>query len=216
MPNTSLQSYPYPAISDPANGPVAFQNLAQALENTTVYVRASNNMPPHLEGRVVYQTDLDRIVVSDGAAWQIVWFKSPYTLRVERVASQTLTANASTTISFDTEYEDVGFAFTPHATTGTTVTIPTAGLYEVIGYVAPNTGTAGTYHVMVAGTQSVVLARHNAPVNAPGVFGGMRWLRYNAGDTVQLQLFRSTTDAVSTWPGPSQYKTELQLRRVAA
>lgn len=32
----------------------------------------STAMPPHLEGRLVYQTDLDRLVVSDGVTWRLV------------------------------------------------------------------------------------------------------------------------------------------------
>lgn len=69
MPNTALQGYPYPALSDAANGPTAFQSLGEALENTTVYVKASTAMPPHKEGRVVYVTDTDRFVISDGTNW---------------------------------------------------------------------------------------------------------------------------------------------------
>lgn len=32
MPNTPSRNYPYPSLNDPANGPVAFQQLAQAVE----------------------------------------------------------------------------------------------------------------------------------------------------------------------------------------
>lgn len=40
MPNTPIQGFPYPALSDAANGPVAFQNLAQAIEKRVVMVFA--------------------------------------------------------------------------------------------------------------------------------------------------------------------------------
>lgn len=69
MPSTPEQAFPYPALSDPANGPVAIQNLALELEKRTVFVRTSSTMPPHLEGRVVYKTDTDRLAISDGATW---------------------------------------------------------------------------------------------------------------------------------------------------
>lgn len=32
MPNTANRTYPYPALTDPANGPLAFQQLAQAVD----------------------------------------------------------------------------------------------------------------------------------------------------------------------------------------
>lgn len=41
MPNTTLQPLPYPALSDPANGPAALQALAQAAESRLVMRFAS-------------------------------------------------------------------------------------------------------------------------------------------------------------------------------
>lgn len=40
MPSTPYQGFPYPALSEAANGPVAFQNLAQAIEKRVVQVYA--------------------------------------------------------------------------------------------------------------------------------------------------------------------------------
>lgn len=72
MPNTPVQALPYPALTDPANGPLAIQNLATALENgKTIVTCTSATRPAHLEGRVIYETDTDRILVSDGANWQL-------------------------------------------------------------------------------------------------------------------------------------------------
>ena len=70
MPTTPVQGLPYPSLSDPANGPVALQNLATALEDYKTIVRCtSSTRPAHVEGRTIYETDTDRIQVSDGAAW---------------------------------------------------------------------------------------------------------------------------------------------------
>lgn len=70
MPNTPVQALPYPALTDPANGPVAVQNLATALEDYKTIIRCtSTTRPAHVEGRVIYETDTDRLMVSDGAAW---------------------------------------------------------------------------------------------------------------------------------------------------
>jgi hypothetical protein len=72
MPTTPVQALPYPALSDPANGPVAFQNLATALEDYKTIVRCTSaTRPGHVEGRVIYETDTDQIRVSDGANWQL-------------------------------------------------------------------------------------------------------------------------------------------------
>jgi hypothetical protein len=80
MPTTPVQGLPYPALSDPANGPVAFQNLATALEDYKTLVRCtSSTRPGHVEGRVIYETDTDKLLVSNGTAW--VDFASRWTPR---------------------------------------------------------------------------------------------------------------------------------------
>lgn len=71
MPTTPVQALPYPALSDAANGPVAVQNLALALEDYKTIVRCtSSTRPAHVEGRVIYETDTDTLLVSTGAAWR--------------------------------------------------------------------------------------------------------------------------------------------------
>jgi hypothetical protein len=99
MPTTPLQGFPYPALVDPANGPVGFQNLATALEDKTVYDCLSTARPPHREGRLIYERDTDRIQVSDGAAWQLVWMKDAATYNLTRIASGTVLVNVNNAAS---------------------------------------------------------------------------------------------------------------------
>jgi hypothetical protein len=74
MPNTPLQTLPYPALSDPANGPVGFQNLAQAVEKKLVQVyvdatdRAAKVTAP-TAGMLCYLTTAARYELYNGTAW---------------------------------------------------------------------------------------------------------------------------------------------------
>lgn len=73
MPTTPVQALPYPSLSDPANGPVGFQNLALALEDYKTIIRCTSSTRPALvEGRVIYETDTDTLAVCDGAFWRVV------------------------------------------------------------------------------------------------------------------------------------------------
>jgi hypothetical protein len=79
MPNTPNQALPYPALSDPANGPVGFQNLALALEKQLVMAFASSTdrstkVPTPVEGMLAYLKDVDRLEIYNGATatWERV------------------------------------------------------------------------------------------------------------------------------------------------
>lgn len=79
MPNTTNQALPYPALSDAANGPVAFQNLAQAVEKQLVMAFASSadrttRVSAPVEGMVAYLKDVDRLEMYNGATatWERV------------------------------------------------------------------------------------------------------------------------------------------------
>lgn len=77
MPTTPVQALPYPALSDAANGPVAVQNLALALEDYKTLVRCtSSTRPAHVEGRVIYETDTDQLLVSTGTEWRLFYDKT--------------------------------------------------------------------------------------------------------------------------------------------
>jgi hypothetical protein len=72
MPNTPLQALPYPALSDPANGPVGFQNLALVVEKQLVMAFASSTdrstkVPAPVEGMLAYLKDVDRLEIYNGA-----------------------------------------------------------------------------------------------------------------------------------------------------
>lgn len=74
MPNTPKQGLPYPALSDAANGPVAFQNLALAVEGKLVQVYASAadrtaKQTAPTAGMLSFLTDTGRFELYNGTAW---------------------------------------------------------------------------------------------------------------------------------------------------
>lgn len=71
MPNTT-RGYPYPALSDPANGPVAFQNLAQAVD-TDMATRATATWVTESSAFVVMSTSA---ITSTSATWT-AWVTFP-------------------------------------------------------------------------------------------------------------------------------------------
>lgn len=74
MPNTTNQALPYPALTDPANGPVAVQNLAQAVEKKLVMVfvdaadRAAKLTAP-TAGMLSFLTATGLFYYYSGTAW---------------------------------------------------------------------------------------------------------------------------------------------------
>lgn len=82
MPNqTSGFNLPYPTLQEPPNGPAQMQALAEAVDTalgaTSFKAGLSTARPAHREGLAYYETDTDKIMVSDGTAWQTVWQKNP-------------------------------------------------------------------------------------------------------------------------------------------
>ncbi|MFD7157942.1 hypothetical protein ACFV9C_25295 [Kribbella sp. NPDC059898] len=74
MPNTPMQGFPYPALSDAANGPVAFQNLAQAVEKRVVMVYAdaasrTAAVPAPTAGMLSFLTTTGVFEWYTGTAW---------------------------------------------------------------------------------------------------------------------------------------------------
>lgn len=74
MPNTPMQALPYPSLTDPANGPVGFQNLAQAVEKKLVQIyvdaadRAAKATAP-TAGMFSFLTSTGVFEFYTGAAW---------------------------------------------------------------------------------------------------------------------------------------------------
>jgi len=82
MATTTVQALPYPALGDAANGPVAFQNLAQAVEKKLVMSFAtvaarSAALPAPAEGALAYVTELDTLTVFQDGTWFAVGAVTP-------------------------------------------------------------------------------------------------------------------------------------------
>lgn len=74
MATTANQALPYPSLGDAANGPVAIQNLALAVEKQLVMSFANaadrtTKLPAPVEGTVAFLRDVDRLEVWNGTAW---------------------------------------------------------------------------------------------------------------------------------------------------
>lgn len=74
MPNTPIQGFPYPALSDAANGPVGFQNLAQAIEKRVLMVFAdaaarTAAVTAPTAGMMSFLTTTGRFEYYTGIAW---------------------------------------------------------------------------------------------------------------------------------------------------
>lgn len=76
MPTTPLSALRYPSLTDPANGPQAFQNLATDLDNRTVMRFASAAardaaITAPVAGMLAWLDDVDQHTFHDGTAWRI-------------------------------------------------------------------------------------------------------------------------------------------------
>jgi len=126
-----------------------------AVSRQAVQVVTSSTRPGSPdESMEIGETDTDRLLVYDGAAWQRRgWYSSAGRTgtSLRRAANQSITTNTQTQVSFDTEDADTdGFI----AVTGTTITIPAGlgGLYGIAGhlYWASSPGTSHVVFLSVA------------------------------------------------------------------
>jgi hypothetical protein len=72
VPTTTPHALRYPSLSDPANGPLAIQQLADDVGGWLVWPCTSTTRPAHKAGRFIYETDTNRVYVSTGTAWRTV------------------------------------------------------------------------------------------------------------------------------------------------
>lgn len=68
-------SIPYPETSDEPDGPTQFGSMATTTHALLgrAYPCTSSTRPSHTAGLLIYETDTDKLQVSDGAAWDVVW-----------------------------------------------------------------------------------------------------------------------------------------------
>lgn len=96
---------------------------APVVEDITPIVTSSTRPSDPYEGQMIYETDTDTYRAYDGAAWSYV-YGGRIGWHLQRAANQTISPDADTAISYDTENVDTPGNFTAP---GTTLTIPTGG-----------------------------------------------------------------------------------------
>lgn len=73
MDTTTVHHIPYPEPADVPNIPADMQSLAEkvddSLDNTLKVVPDTAGRPTHASGRLIYQEDVKKLYVSDGATW---------------------------------------------------------------------------------------------------------------------------------------------------
>jgi len=75
MPTTTRLAIPYPASSDPPNGPSQMQAIANALDNAAIDLAegALGSRPsPSIRGRWYYATDIGVLYRDSGSTWRVV------------------------------------------------------------------------------------------------------------------------------------------------
>ena len=186
-------------------------NYDTYLRQQVVAQVTSGTRPTAVEGRLIAETDTDRIVCHDGTNWvRIVGFTASGRngCTLARVATQTINTGTWTAVSFDTETSDTdGFI----AVTSDTITIPTGlgGVYIMTGSVGwsgtPGTNSAIEFYInggtswrfpIGAGSQNTVTACTLT-------------LALSAADTVQFRVYQ---DGAAT----RTITSNLSLYRIAA
>lgn len=186
-------------------------NYDTYLREQVVTTCLSGGRPTGKEGRIITETDTDRIVCYDGSSWvRIGGYSSTGRTgcTLARIASQTINTGTWTAVSFDTETSDTdGFI----AVTSDTITVPTGlgGIYIMTGSVGwsgtPGTNSAIEFYInggtswrfpIGAGSQNTLTACTLT-------------LALSAADTVQFRVYQ---DGAAT----RTITSNLSLYRIAA
>lgn len=75
MPTTTRLAIPYPAASDPPNGPAQMQGIANSLDNAAIDLAEgtlASRPTPSIRGRWYYATDIGVLYRDSGSTWRVV------------------------------------------------------------------------------------------------------------------------------------------------
>lgn len=162
-----------------------------------VIICTSSTRPAHREGRVIYETDTDRHLTSDGSAWQRqshVSSSGRTGVTLRRTTNQTIPNSTQTDISWNVEDQDTdGFISVP----STTITIP-SGLggmymftYRASGSVIDDTARHFLSIALITSIASMPVY-HRLPMWAFEDLGEISvMLELAAGDTINCNVFQS-------------------------
>jgi hypothetical protein len=162
----------------------------------------SATRPAGTEGQVIYETDTDRVLMHDGAAWVRIAHGSASGrtgCRLRRAANQSITTATDTTVTWDTEDQDTDGFIT---VSSDTITIPSGldGVYAMTAYVVwaatPGAtsnvrfefaGTTGDFRTSV-GASSVAFQAQTVAVPC--------WA-LSATNTVKLRVYQATGASIN-------------------
>lgn len=134
-----------------------------------------------------------------------------YCVSLRRNAAQTLTANGTTVISFDTA--DMNYGGGTITLPATTLTVPRAGLYEVnVGAAITDASSTTMWMCTITAGSGAVQTIYRGPgaPNSPSTTRGTVILPLVANDTLSVSIF--TTGSGFTTYGGTQYRTEMTVR----
>ena len=168
--------------------PASFSNFGNVL------VVSSSTRPTGsslYEGRVIYETDTDRLLVWNGSAWIVM--SGRVGARADRVTNQSISNNTVTSISFDSETADTDGFITP---TSTTVTIPSGldGVYAIFAHCvwASGPGTGCWSSIASSGTRLGAVANAGDTRSAVSIT-----LPLAAGATISYQVYQISGGAIN-------------------
>lgn len=189
MPTTTTKGIPAPVGADSNNVPTDMLALGNYVDGTIAvqdYTTAqitAFTAAQKWAGRLVRNSTTGKWVRynSGSSSWDYVEGRVAWRLR--RVAAQTIPNASSTAISWDTEDEDTETNFTPHATTGTTITIPT-GYSSYYSINVQITATSDNNPEFYINAQSMALRSMKSLSYRVAQLSHIVWL--NAADTIQV------------------------------
>jgi hypothetical protein len=145
MPTTTPHALRYPSLSDPANGPLAVQQLAEDVGGWLVYPCTSTTRPAHKNGRMIYETDTHRLLLSANGAWRVQSIPTDAATNPGLTMSRTglsVASGATTTVGSYTGVTIRGGSPLSVAANGT-ITINDAGRWSINVVAVSDTTVAG-------------------------------------------------------------------------
>lgn len=153
-------------------------------------------------------------VLDTGARYEFdtTWVSLTPVCSVERASStQSISTSTWTDLSFDTELIDTDSAYSG---SGTTITVPKTGTYQVLarcGFATNSSGMRGV-QIMHNGTAKVSNNVGAASVVLPAAVEATRLLALTAGDTIKAQAYQSSGGSLATAPFASiEYRPRLEI-----
>jgi len=185
------------SVTVPADGSVLTSATLTSMAEQLVWTCASSTRPTGIEGRIIAETDTDRLMVYNGSAWVPKgWWSATGRVWVSLSDSaQSITTATATDITWGTEVAD------PDGWTSggsATLTVPTGfgGLYLITSTATWASGTLGTTPGVFILHNGTNVAGANGPT-----FGQTHTvttaIALAATDTIKVQVYQNSGGSVN-------------------